>query len=203
MIDFMGEVNDLLLFITGIEQVRLFRGNQSREVLPEDNSYIIYTPILQRRIGSNISVLHAEGVEPDKDAPNTDTKLLQVDIQVDCYGDMAFDDAQRIETFAGSHRCNEWLKQAGFAVRVNYASNPADMTLVDETRQYVERWTTTLTITITADYTDNIPWVEEVEVNVITEKPEDEPAPTPTPPIKDQKGDKLISVDVVFPPNEQ
>ena len=48
--DFMTAVNDLLIKITGIEQSRLFRGNQSREVLPADGEFIIYTPITRGRI---------------------------------------------------------------------------------------------------------------------------------------------------------
>ena len=42
--DFMADVYDLLYYVTGNSQI--FRGNQSREVLPKDNDYIIYTPII-------------------------------------------------------------------------------------------------------------------------------------------------------------
>ena len=80
VVDFMTEVNDLLMYITGIPQERLFRGNQSREVLPRENDYIVYTPISQKRIGTNVAVLHAENVPDNENAPNTDTKLLQVDV---------------------------------------------------------------------------------------------------------------------------
>ena len=193
--DFMGEVYDLLYYVTGNAQI--FRGNQSREVLPKDNDYIIYTPITQKRIGTNIATLHAEDVEPTDNAPEQNSKLLQIDLQVDCYGDKSFAYAEGLETFAGSGRCNDWLAQNGAGIRVLYASDPMDGTLVDDTRQYVTRWIVTLSICLTVSNTDSIPWVEEVEVNVVP-KAEDSPVPP-----SQQKGDKLINIDVVYPPKEE
>lgn len=193
--DFMADVYDLLYYITGNSQI--FRGNQSREVLPKDNDYVIYTPITQKRIGTNIATLHAEDVEPADNAPEQNSKLLQIDLQVDCYGDKSFAYAEGLETFAGSGRCNDWLVQNGAGIRVLYASDPMDGTLVDDTRQYVTRWIVTLSICLTVSNTDSIPWIEEVEVNVAP-KAEDSPIPP-----SQQKGDKLINIDVVYPPKEE
>ena len=193
--DFMADVYDLLYYVTGNSQI--FRGNQSREVLPKDNDYVIYTPITQKRIGTNIATLHAEDVEPTDNAPEQNSKLLQIDLQVDCYGDKSFAYAEGLETFAGSGRCNDWLVQNGAGIRVLYASDPMDGTLVDDTRQYVTRWIVTLSICLTVSNTDSIPWVEEVEVNVVP-KAED----SPVPPIE-QVGAKMVNIDVVYPPKEE
>lgn len=193
--DFMADVYDLLYYVTGNNQI--FRGNQSREVLPKDNDYVIYTPITQKRIGTNIATLHAEGIEPADNAPEQNSKLLQIDLQVDCYGDKSFAYAEGLETFAGSGRCNDWLVQNGAGIRVLYASDPMNGTLVDDTRQYVTRWIVTLSICLTVSNTDSIPWVEEVEVNVVP-KAED----SPIPPIE-QVGAKMINIDVVYPPKEE
>ena len=193
--DFMADVYDLLYYVTGNSQI--FRGNQSREVLPKDNDYVIYTPITQKRIGTNIATLHAEDVEPTDNAPEQNSKLLQMDLQVDCYGDKSFAYAEGLETFAGSGRCNDWLVQNGAGIRVLYASDPMDGTLVDDTRQYVTRWIVTLSICLTVSNTDSIPWVEEVEVNVVP-KAED----SPVPPIE-QVGAKMVNIDVVYPPKEE
>jgi hypothetical protein len=186
VVDFMTEVNDFLMYVTGIPQTRLFRGNQSREVLPRENDYIVYTPISQARIGTNVAVLHAENVADDKNAPDTDSKLLQVDVQVDCYGSKAFAYAEGIETFAGSGRCNDWLKQSKMGMRVLYASNPIDATLVDDTRQYIPRWVVTLSIEITVSTTDPIPWIETVTV-----------IPNPMSP-NNPPGTKLKNIDINF-----
>ena len=188
--DFMGDVYDLLQYVTNIDSNRIIRGNQSREVLPKDNDYIVYTPITQKRIGTNIAMLHAEEVEPTDNAPEQNSKLLQIDLQVDCYGDKAFAYAEGLETFAGSGRCNDWLIQNGAGIRVLYASDPIDGTMIDDTRQYITRWIVTLSICLTVSNTDSIPWIEEVEVNVIP-KAED----SPVPPIE-QVGAKVINIDV-------
>ena len=193
--DFMGEVYDLIQYVTGNSNI--IRGNQSREVLPTDNDYIVYTPITQKRIGTNIAILHAEEVEPTNNAPEQNSKLLQIDLQVDCYGDNSFAYAEGLETFAGSGRCNDWLIQNGAGIRVLYASDPIDGTMIDDTRQYITRWIVTLSICLTVSNTDSIPWIEEVEVNVIP-KAED----SPVPPIE-QVGAKLINIDVVYPPKEE
>ena len=193
--DFMGEVYDLLQYVTGNSNI--IRGNQSREVLPADNDYIVYTPITQKRIGTNIAILHAEEVEPTDNAPEQNSKLLQIDLQVDCYGDKAFAYAEGLETFARSGRCNDWLIQNGAGIRVLYASDPIDGTMIDDTRQYITRWIVTLSICLTVSNTDSIPWIEEVEVNVIP-KAED----SPVPPIE-QVGAKVINIDVVYPPKEE
>jgi hypothetical protein len=193
--DFMGEVYDLIQYVTGNSNI--IRGNQSREVLPKDNDYIVYTPITQKRIGTNIAILHAEEVEPTDNAPEQNSKLLQIDLQIDCYGDKAFLYAEGLETFAGSGRCNDWLIQNGAGIRVLYASAPIDGTMIDDTRQYITRWIVTLSICLTVSNTDSIPWIEEVEVNVI---PNEEDSPVP--PIE-QVGAKMINIDVVYPPKEE
>jgi hypothetical protein len=115
-------------------------------------------------------VLHADGVPDDENAPDTDTKLLQIDIQVDCYGDNAFAYSQGINTFAYAGRCNEWLKQKGADIRVLYASDPIDGTLVDDTRQFVTRWIVTLSICLPVSDTDMIPWIEDVIVYATPEE---------------------------------
>lgn len=202
--DFMGDVYDLLYYVTGNAQI--FRGNQSREVLPADNNYIVYTPILQKRIGTNIAVLDADGVAPEDDAPETNSKLLQIDLQIDFYGANAFSFAEGLETFSKAARCNDWLIQNDMGIRVLYASDPIDGTLVDDTQQYIPRRIVTLSICTTVSTTDSIPWVEDVQVNVVPQyDPEPSPEPTPDPPIppSQQKGDKLINIDVVYPPKKE
>lgn len=166
--DFMSDVYDLLNYITGNAQI--FRGNQSREVLPEDNDYLVYTPITQKRIGTNIVRLHADKVPDNENAPDTDTKLLQIDLQIDCYGAKAFGYAEGINTFAYAGRCNEWLIQNKKDIRVLYANDPFDATLVDDTHQYITRWTLMLSICLPISVTDMIPWIEEIPVYATPEQ---------------------------------
>lgn len=198
--DFMADIYDLLNYVTGNDQI--FRGNQSREVLPVDNNYIVYTPIAQKRIGTNVATLNAEGVAPENNAPETNSKLLQIDLQIDFYGVNAFSFAEGLETFSKAGRCNDWLEQNDKGIRVLYASDPIDATLVDDTHQYINRWYTVLSICTTISITDSIPWIEEIEV-VPVPKYDPTPGPTPDPPPSQRKGNKLVNVDVVYPPNDK
>lgn len=180
--DFMADVYDLLYYVTGNDQI--FRGNQSREVLPVDNNYVIYTPIAQKRIGTNVVTFNAEGVDPKDNAPETNSKLLQIDLQIDFYGVNAFSFAEGLEIFSKAGRCNDWLRENNKGIRVLYATDPVDATLVDETRQYINRWYTVLSICLTASVTDLIPWIEEIPVYATPEEP--------------ARGTRLRNVDVDF-----
>jgi hypothetical protein len=189
--DFMADVNDLLMYVTGLPQDHVFRGNQSREVLPKEGDFAVFTPISQKRIGSNIPVLHADNVPDDKNAPEVDTKLLQVDLQVDFWGDNSFKYAHGLETFCHALRCLTWLKESKKDIRVMYASNPVDATLVDDTRQYIPRWMLTISICFAVSDTDEVPWFEDV---VVVPNPR---ADIPDPPFE-PNGVKLVNVDVEY-----
>lgn len=180
---FLDDVNDWLMHVTEVSQARLFRGFQSQEVLPDDNDYIVYTPISQTRIGTNVATLNADGVADKDNAPETNAKLTRVDVQIDCYGDNAFDYAHGIETYARSVRCNEWLQQNGMALKVLYASDPINGTMIDDTEQYAPRWIVTLSVEITLNVVEYIPWIEDVTV-------------LPNPQEIIQRGVKIINVDV-------
>ena len=58
--DILSEVYDLLAYIC--DGVTIIRGNQSREVLPSDDDFIIYTPLYKKRVGTNINSFNAKGV---------------------------------------------------------------------------------------------------------------------------------------------
>lgn len=163
-VDYMGEVNDLIMYVTDLPQSRVLRGNQSREVLPKTNDYCIYTAILRGRIGTNVATFSADDVPDDKNGTETDTTLTRIDIQIDFYGEKSPVYAQALETFARSYRCNQRLWQEKSPIRVLYASDPLDATLVDDTRQFVTRWTLTLSICAEFAVADSIPWIEDVNV---------------------------------------
>jgi hypothetical protein len=195
--DFMADVNDLLMYVTGLSQDHVFRGNQSREVLPKEGDFAVFTPISQKRIGTNVSVLHGAKVPDSENAPETDTKLLQVDMQIDFWGADSFRYVQGLENFCHSLRCLTYLKEQKKDIRVLYASNPVDATLVDDTRQYIPRWTLMISICFAVSVTDEIPWIEDVAV--VPNPRADLPPPGPDdPPYTEPDGNKLINVDVEY-----
>lgn len=165
--EYLDELNDLVIYVTGLEQERVFRGYQSREVLPADGTYIIYTPILRRRIGSNVTAFDASNVEVDKDGTFTDSLLVQVDVQIDFYGDEAVEKAQGMDLFAHSPLCRAWLVSQNFGIRVLHSTSPQDTTFVGETKQYIPRWTITVSICFGTHIETAQPWYEDVEIKYI------------------------------------
>lgn len=185
--DFMAEVNDLIMYVTGLPKEKVFRGNQSREVLPKDNIFCIYTPITRTRIGTNVAELHAENVLPQNNAPEVDTCLVKVDLQIDFYGHTASRYAQAFETFSRAYRCNQWLQQSKMGIRVLHASDPMDGTMISDTRQYIPRWIVTLSINFESAVSDDIPWIEDATV-----------LPNPVDPDGLVSGVKLKNIDIMY-----
>ena len=158
--DFQSEVFDLLAYVTGIEEDRIFRGYQSREVLPADDTFLIYTPILRKRIGSNLVTFDADDCDDDENGSWQDSALVQIDVQVDCYGEEAQAKAQGLEIFAHSSLCRNWLVKQGFGIRVLQCTEPVDATQVGETDQYLPRWMVTLSICFKSTLEQKEPWYE-------------------------------------------
>lgn len=165
--DFLGEVNDLILFVTGLDQSKVFRGNQSRNVLPARGDFCIYTPITRKRIGTNIEVFDASGAEATEDGTDIQIALFSADIQVDFYGPNAGKYAGGLNVFAHSLQCLEWLRQIGYETRVLQCSDPQDITYVDDTKQYENRWFVTLSVAFRSDVEKDLPWFDSVNIRTV------------------------------------
>lgn len=176
--DFMTALHGFIQNVTGIDGNRVFRGQQSRMVLPKSGSYCIYTPILRHRRGTNVYTFDAAKKPDDKNGVDTLTALILVDVQVDFYGADAAQNAQAIEIASRSYRGTDYFKTAGVDVRVCTAENPRNLTGIDMSDQYEQRWSVTITTEINSALTQELPWFEDVTYKVFK------------------------NVDVYFPPTE-
>ena len=176
--DFMTALHGYIVAVTGLDGSRVFRGNQSRIVLPKNGAYCIYTPIIRQRRGTNIYNFDAEGLPDDKNGADSMTALVLVDVQTDFYADNAAQNAQMIEIASRSYMGSNYFKAKGLDVRVCTADNPRNLTGIDESNQYEERWTVTLTTEINSSYITDLPWFEDVTLKAFK------------------------NVDVYFPPTE-
>jgi hypothetical protein len=86
-------------------------------------------------------------------------------------------------------------------LRVLYASDPINGTMIDETAQYVPRWITTLSVEVTVSVTEQVPWFEEIDI-VINDEPQPEPVKPkpqpepPTPPPPEHNGIHFKNIDI-------
>ena len=189
--DFMAALHGYIVAVTGLDGGVVFRGNQSRMVLPKKGAYCIYTPIIRQRRGTNVYDFDAEGLPDDKNGTDSLTALVLVDVQVDFYADYAAQNAQMLEIASRSYMGTNYFKAAGVDVRVCTAQNPRNLTGIDASNQYEERWSVTITTEINCGITQNLPWFEDVYFR--------HRIPGTEPP---EYTDGIINVDAEYPPTE-
>jgi hypothetical protein len=189
--DILSDVYDLLAYVC--DNVPIIRGNQSREVLPSDDDFIIYTPLYKKRVGTNIRTFNAKGVPDPVNGSYNDKALFMVDIQVDCFGENASNYATMINLFAHSIVCRDWLVNQQSNIRVAQCSDPTQIDFIDDTRQYCSRYMVTLSICFDSALIMGIPWFEDVKFKGTKIDPETGKL---TPPSRSG----LVNVDVFFKP---
>ena len=191
--DFMLALHGYIANVTGLDGIRIFRGNQSRMVLPKSGAYCIYTPIIRQRRGTNVYAFDAEGLPDNENGVDTMTALILIDVQVDFYADNASANAQALEIASRSYIGTDYFKGEGVDVRVVSAQNPRNLTGIDASNQYEERWGVTITTEVNSSITANLPWFEDVYFRRQTgTTPSGEPI----------YSDGIINVDAEFPPTE-
>ena len=191
--DFMLALHGYIANVTGLDGIRIFRGNQSRMVLPKSGAYCIYTPIIRQRRGTNVYAFDAEGLPDNENGVDTMTALILIDVQVDFYADNASANAQALEIASRSYIGTDYFKGESVDVRVVSAQNPRNLTGIDASNQYEERWGVTITTEVNSSITANLPWFEDVYFRRQTgTTPSGEPI----------YSDGIINVDAEFPPTE-
>ena len=176
--DFMAALHGYIVAVTGLDGGVVFRGNQSRMVLPKKGAYCIYTPIIRQRRGTNLYNFDAAGLPDDENGTDSLTALVLVDVQVDFFADNASQNAQALEISSRSYIGTDYFKGEGVDVRVVTAQNPRNLTGIDASNQYEERWSVTITAEINSALIQKLPWFEDVTMKA------------------------LKNVDVYFPPTE-
>ena len=167
--DFMAALHGYIVAVTGLDGARVFRGNQSRMVLPKNGAYCIYTPIIRQRRGTNVYDFDAEGLPDNKNGVDSISALVLVDVQVDFYADYAAQNAQMLEIASRSYMGTNYFKATGVDVRVCTAQNPRNLTGIDASNQYEERWSVTITTEINCGITQKLPWFEDVKFQRVKE----------------------------------
>ena len=191
--DFMLAPHGYIANVTGLDGIRIFRGNQSRMVLPKSGAYCIYTPIIRQRRGTNVYAFDAEGLPDNENGVDTMTALILIDVQVDFYADNASANAQALEIASRSYIGTDYFKGEGVDVRVVTAQNPRNLTGIDASNQYEERWSVTITTEVNSSITANLPWFEDVHFRRQTgTTPSGEPI----------YSDGIVNVDAEFPPTD-
>ena len=178
--DFMAALHGYISQVTGLDEALIFRGQQSRMVLPKKGAYCIYTPIIRQRRGTNLYRFDAVEKPDNKNGVDSLTALVLIDVQVDFYDVDADKNAQALEIASRSYIGTDYFKrrQKPVDVRVVTSQAPRNLTGIDTSNQYETRWSVTITAEINSVFSQDLPWFEDVKWN------------------------KFVNVDAEFPPTE-
>lgn len=168
-IDVYRAIYDFLTEYTApyLPKERFFRGAQSRMVIPKDNEFCIFHVINTSRIGTNVETFNASQAAEGEDGVSTIKVLYQTGIQVDYYsGDenTARQRAEALSAFCRSGVATLFLENYG--VRCAFSDDPRDMASIDETNQFIDRWSITMYVQHWSQIDLRIPWFDSVGVGL-------------------------------------
>lgn len=142
-LDIQKAIRDMLLHYTNCPANNILAGYNNKVQLPSDNNYIIFTVLGQTRLGTPI-------VEFSDLTGNTSYQDFRVDVQIDFYGQFAFDRANDIINISRTLFLCDLMKPYG--VQPIECEEARNLTGVSGEKEYVERWSVTMSV----DYRDAV-----------------------------------------------
>lgn len=140
--DIQYGIREMLKKYTDCASEKILAGYNNHVELPADNNYIIFTVLNPRRYGTPIVETTIKG--------STSYQDYRCEVQIDFYGDFAFDRACDIVNISRTEFLCEFLSQYG--VQPIFVDEAQNLTGVSGEKEYVERWMVRLEI----DYRDAV-----------------------------------------------
>lgn len=157
-------IRDMLIQFTNCPEGNIFCGYSNKVELPSTNNYIVFTVLNARRTGTPVIV--------NKSTPDEGFVFCyqdyRADVQIDFYGDFAFDRASDIINISRTDFLCSFLKP--YCIQPIACEDARNLTGVSGEEEYVERWMVSLEI----DYRDTVSVSQEVFNTVETNKFETE-----------------------------
>ena len=149
-------IRDMLLRYTDCPPSNILAAYNNHVKLPDDNNYIIFTIMSPFRYGTPKVVTNING--------NISYQTFRIPVQIDFYGDFAFDRANDIINISRTEFLCEFLKPYGIQpIACDEAQN---LTGVSGEQEYVERWTVRLEIDYDDAVSDGQDWFNTAELNI-------------------------------------
>jgi hypothetical protein len=132
-------------FFTAIlPDVEIRRGQENRTTLPSGPNWLVMTPILRTRLDTNTDIFSVTDTVGITAAGTT----IRLDVQADCYGPAAEDNAQIISTLFRDEYATAFFFHSGFAVSPLYTFEPRNLTFINDAAQYEPRWNVDVSLEI-------------------------------------------------------
>jgi len=140
--DIQYGIREMLKKYTDCPPEKILAGYNNHVELPADNNYIIFTILNPRRYGTPMVVTNIKG--------NTSYQDFRCEVQIDFYGNFAFDRACDIVNISRTEFLCNFLSNYG--IQPTFVDEAQNLTGVSGEQEYVERWMVRLEI----DYRDAV-----------------------------------------------
>ena len=149
-------IREMLKKYTNCPAEKILAGYNNHVQLPADNDYIIFTVLNPRRYGTPRVITDING--------NTSYQDFRCEVQIDFYGNFAFDRACDIVNISRTEFLCEFLSDYG--IQPTFVDEAQNLTGISGEKEYVERWMVRLEI----DYRDAVSvsqdWFNTAELNI-------------------------------------
>lgn len=142
-------------------------GQSNRVPPPKEGLYIVFTPTTRPRLSTNVVTWDYEDTAPENISMLAPAQMM---VQVDIFGEQAFNVASIIEaTWRSTWGC-ETLAGLNSLMQPLYADEPRQLAFIDSNQQYEDRWSVDLnlqinqSISIPQEFSDTLT-VELIEID--------------------------------------
>ena len=161
--DIQKGIREMLKKFTDCPADNIICSYNNRVPLPTDNNYIIFTLLNPFRYGTPHETMGRQTVQ----VPNPkwhSKQYYRLTVQIDFYGDFAFDRANDIINISRTEHLCDFLRKYGFLpIACDDAKN---LTGISGEKEYVERWSVDLEIDYCDAVSDNQDWFNTAELNI-------------------------------------
>ena len=159
--DIQYGIREMLKKYTNCSANNILAGYNNHVELPSDNDYIIFTVLNPYRYGTPRVVV---GIDKNNKGYTTSYQTYRVQVQIDFYGNLAFDRANDIINISRTEFFCEFLKPYG--IQPIACDEARNLTGVSGEREYVERWMVNLEIDYEDAVTDSQDSFNTVNLNI-------------------------------------
>ena len=147
-------IREMLKRFTNCNPEHIVCGDNNRVPLPKDNNYIIFTVMNPFRYGTPI--------ERTTSTNWTSYQTYRINVQIDFYGDFAFDRANDIINISRTEYLCSFLKPYG--IQPIACDDAKHLTGISGEREWVERWTVDFEIDYRDAVSDSQDWFNTAEL---------------------------------------
>lgn len=145
-------IRDMLIKFTDCPSNNIFAGYGNKVELPLDNNYIVFTVLNPQRAGTPL----VENTSSALSGNLTSYQDFRLEVQIDFYGNFAFDRANDIINISRTDFLCSFFKP--YSIQPIACDDARNLTGISGEDEYVERWEVSLEI----DYRDAVSVSQEV-----------------------------------------